>query len=107
MKSFIDLVIKLEKYTRRLNGTNTIYFTHSITSVADIRRTLSATRYWNVNSELGEIDIQYALTSIDPSENKHAFTDYCKGMQMKELTDTSDLSNLQDDEYCRVILAIS
>lgn len=107
MKSFIDLVIKLEKYARRLNGKNTIYFTHNVTSVDDIRRTLSATRYWNMNSESGELNIQYALTSVDPSDNKEAFTYYCKSMKMSELTDTRGLSDICDSEYCRVILALS
>lgn len=107
MKSFIDLVIKLEKYARRLNGNNTIYFTHEISSVDDIRRTLSATRYWNANSEMGELNIQYALTSVDPTENEHAFTLYCKSMNMSELTDTLGLSEICDNEYRRVILALS
>lgn len=107
MKSFIDLVIKLEKYARRLTGSNTIYFTHEIQSVDDIRRTLSATRYWNTHSDMGELTLQYSVTSVDPSIDRKAFTEYCKRMEMKELTDVAWLSELADDEYRRVILALS
>ncbi len=107
MKHFIDLIINLEKFVRSLNGTNTIYFTQSVTSVDEIRRLIAATKYWNSTSDLGKVTIQFGLTSMNPAEYGESFNEYCRSMKMSELTDLSRLDDLEDDEYSRIILALS